>query len=168
MTTSLLDHAFGHHVWATITLIDSCSQLSSEQLDATAEGTYGSIIKTMRHLVGSDTSYLYSLTGRPGEYVDTDEMGLAEMRDVMQAEGRGWSEYLAGDPQPDAAVRHGFGGPEIEAPVGIRLAQALHHGTDHRSQICSALTILGQDPPAIDAWNYGERQGVVVTIPPAT
>jgi uncharacterized damage-inducible protein DinB len=51
------------------------------------------------------------------------------------------------------------------APLGIRLAQALHHGTDHRSQVCTALTTLGIEPPAIDLWDYGALDGRVFTEP---
>jgi uncharacterized damage-inducible protein DinB len=42
--------------------------------------------------------------------------------------------------------------------AGDRLAHALHHGTDHRSQICTALTSLGVKPPGIDVWESGERE----------
>jgi uncharacterized damage-inducible protein DinB len=42
----------------------------------------------------------------------------------------------------------------------------LHHGTDHRSQLCTALTTLGVEPPNIDVWAYGEEIGRVVEIPP--
>jgi uncharacterized damage-inducible protein DinB len=38
----------------------------------------------------------------------------------------------------------------------------LHHGTDHRSQVCTALTTLGVEPPAIDVWDYGVEAGRVV------
>ena len=41
--------------------------------------------------------------------------------------------------------------------MGIRLAQAIHHGTDHRSQVCTALTTLGIEPPAIDVWDYADQ-----------
>ena len=37
--------------------------------------------------------------------------------------------------------------------------QVVHHGTDHRSQICTALTHLGVEPPLIDAWDWGEATG---------
>jgi uncharacterized damage-inducible protein DinB len=50
--------------------------------------------------------------------------------------------------------------------MGIQLAQALHHGTDHRSQICTALTTLGVAPPAIDVLTFGLQDGRVVEIPP--
>ena len=52
MTSSVLDDAFAHHTWATGRLIEACQALSPEQLDSTVPGTYGSIIATMRHLVG--------------------------------------------------------------------------------------------------------------------
>ena len=50
--------------------------------------------------------------------------------------------------------------------MGIRLAQAIHHGTDHRSQICTALTMLGIEPPFIDVWAFGAETGRVVEFSP--
>ena len=35
----------------------------------------------------------------------------------------------------------------------------IQHGTDHRSQVCTALTSLGVEPPEIDLWDYGEATG---------
>jgi uncharacterized damage-inducible protein DinB len=52
--------------------------------------------------------------------------------------------------------------------MGIRLAQALHHGTDHRSQICTALTALGVEPPDIDLWAFGEQHGRVIEVQPTS
>jgi uncharacterized damage-inducible protein DinB len=49
--------------------------------------------------------------------------------------------------------------------MGIRLAQTLHHGNDHRSQICTALTTLGVKPPALDAFSFGLQDGRVVEVP---
>jgi uncharacterized damage-inducible protein DinB len=51
-------------------------------------------------------------------------------------------------------IRRRDDGSESHATAGIRLAQAIHHGTDHRSQVCTALTTLGIEPPAIDVWDY--------------
>jgi uncharacterized damage-inducible protein DinB len=46
-------------------------------------------------------------------------------------------------------------GYERTAPVAFRLAGTLQHGTDHRSQISTALTSLGIEPPAVDVMSYG-------------
>ena len=169
MTRSPLDDAFAHHVWATLRLIDTCLGLTPEQLETTVPGTYGSIIDTMRHTVGGDASYLFVTTGGRTAMVDDERMDLAELRAEMERHGAAWSELVGGDIDPDAVlVRHRDDGSEMSAPLGIRLAQALHHGTDHRSQICTALTSLGVEPPSIDVWDFGWEGGRVVEVPPTS
>ena len=164
-----MEDAFEHHVWATLRLIDACLELSPEQLGTPVPGTYGSILETMRHLVGADSSYLFALTGGSTPLIDEDHMGLPELRAVMEGKGAVWSSFLAPDLDPDAAnVRRRDDGSETHTTIGIRLAQTLHHGTDHRSQICTALTTLGVEPPGIDVWDFAARKGRVVEIPPTS
>lgn len=168
MTTSLLADAFGHHVWATTTLIDACLPLTAEQLATTVPGTYGSILDTMRHTVGADCGYLFALTGGRVAEIDEDSMDLAQLRAAMVANGAAWTAFLAQDLDPEAIVtRHRDDGSQSHAPLGVRLAQALHHGTDHRSQICTALTNLGIEPPEIDAWAFAWKDGRLSETQPA-
>ena len=63
------------------------------------------------------------------------------------------------DDADDIAVRRSRTGPGTHVRVGIRLAQVVHHGTDHRSQVCTALTELGIEPPEIDVWAWAEATG---------
>lgn len=167
MSTSLLADAFGHHVWATLRLIDTCLSLSPEQLASGVPGTYGSILETMRHLVGADASYLSVMTGGRTAEIEEAGMDLHELRAAMEANGPAWASLLGQDPDPDSVVvRHRDDGSESRAPLGIRLAQALHHGTDHRSQVCTALTALGVEPPAIDVWDFAWTDGRLVEVAP--
>jgi uncharacterized damage-inducible protein DinB len=169
MSDSLVDDAFAHHVWATLRLIDTCLSLTPEQLDAPVPGTYGSILETMRHSVGGDTYYLSHLTGDPEREIESERLDLQELRAAMEADERTWNELLAKDLDPGAVVKDvDRGGYERDASMGIRLVQALHHGTDHRSQICTALTMLGIEPPFIDVWAFGAETGGVVEIPPTS
>ena len=164
-----MDDAFAHHVWATLQLIDACLALAPAQLETTVPGTYGSIIETMRHTVGADASYLFVLSGERTPSIDEDHMDLAQLRDAMEGHGAAWSAILADGPDPDTVLeRHRDDGSRTDAPVSIRLAQALHHGTDHRSQICTALTTLGVEPPFIDVWDFGLLDGRVVDLPPTS
>ncbi len=41
-------------------------------------------------------------------------------------------------------------------PATVVFAQALDHGGEHRTQVRHALTILGYEPPDIDAWSWHE------------
>ena len=167
MDGRLLRHAFGHHIWATLTLIDSCSTLTPEQLASTVPGTYGSIIDTLRHLVDADSSYLWLLSD--GKVSVLDEEGgadLATLRAAIDSHGAVWTRVLEADLDPDRMVtRHRDDGSTFSAPLGIRLAQVIHHGTDHRSQVCTALTTLGVTPPEIDVWDYAGSHALVSETP---
>jgi uncharacterized damage-inducible protein DinB len=166
MSRPILADAFDHHVWATLQVIDACAPLTDEQLATTVPGTFGSIIDTLRHTVGADRSYLELLSGGKVAPIDEDAMDLFALRSVMEADGAAWRDVVAGDLDPDlVVVRRRDDGSESHAPLGIRLAQVIHHGTDHRSQVCTALTSLGITPPDIDAWDFAWGQGRLVEIP---
>src|SRR5512134_345231 len=168
MTKSLLDDAFAHHVWATLRLTEACLELTPEQLETTVPGTYGSILNTMRHIVAGDSFDLYVLNGERAHLVDANRMGLAELAATMERNGEAWSRFLARDLDPAAVVREvdPDDGYQRDAPLGIRLAGALHHGTDHRSQVCTAFTALGVQPPRIDVCDFGLHDGRVVEVLP--
>jgi uncharacterized damage-inducible protein DinB len=164
MSDTLLDVAFTHHAWATLRVIDACSDLSAEELGTNVPGTRGPILETVRHLVESDAFDLFILAGDRPHDVDAGRISLSELRALSERTGAGWTALLAGPLDPDAVVREvdendGF---QRWAPVGFRLAGTLDHGTDHRSQICTALTTLGVEPPKIDVMNYGLDAGRVV------
>jgi uncharacterized damage-inducible protein DinB len=166
MSGAMLKDAFDHHAWATLRLLDACLPLAPEQLETFVPGTYGSIIQTARHLVASDSWYLHRLTGR-ASIDEEDGLDIARLREAMQGNGAAWSELLNTDLDPDRVVVVKIdGGGEFRAALGIRLAQVVHHGTDHRSQICTAITTLGIEPPAIDVWDFGEQAGRTEEIPP--
>ena len=157
--TTLLHDAMAHHIWATERLIDACEALTPEQLRAPAPGTYGPIIATLAHMVGSDGWYLTFFRDWTNLIGEDEGVTLAELRAAITTTGTAWTELLAGDLEADRdIVEHGDGW-DFHSPLGFRLAQVVHHGTDHRSQICTALTSLGIEPPGIDLWDYGEATG---------
>jgi uncharacterized damage-inducible protein DinB len=159
VNAELLNDAFGHHAWATLELVSACAQLEEHQLRVGVPGVYGSILETLRHLVGSDCSYLRVTSGQHPEF-DMDAAEPADLRREMETHQAAWTELLSRELDADSwLVRHRPDGSETHAPLGIRLAQALHHGTDHRSQVCTILSQQGIEPPAIDVWDYGMAHG---------
>jgi uncharacterized damage-inducible protein DinB len=166
VTRTVLEDAFDHHVWATLQLIDACLALTPEQLETTVPGTFGSILATIRHTVGADSSYCALLSDGRVAQVDEDALGLSELRAAMERNGPVWNDLVAGDLDPDRTiVRRRDDGSTSTASLGVRVAQVIHHGTDHRSQVCTALTSLGIEPPPIDVWDYGETRGRLAATP---
>lgn len=157
MSNSFLEPAFAHHAWATMCVIDACLDLSDEELHTSVPGTRGPMLETLRHLVLSDTFDLFILTGDRAIDVDDENVSLAEARVIMERNGSGWAEYISRSLDPDEMVHEvdKTDGYQRWAPVGFRLAGTLQHGTDHRSQVCTALTTLGVEPPRIDVFDFG-------------
>ena len=155
---------------ATERLLNACAGLSPAQLNAPCLGTYGSILDTLHHTVESDRSYVKRF--HVGEHLtpidENAPMALAEMRMAISANGEAWLKLLATDLDPDQEMVTQADGTEYRTTVGVRLAQVLHHGTDHRSQVCTALTNIDIEPPDIDVWSYAEATGRDHEVPLAT
>ena len=154
-----LSDAFAHHAWANDRLLEACASLTQDQLTTPAPGTYGPILDTLRHLIGSDRWYLWVITDGRVEQIDEETAGILELQAGAKGSAAAWEELLAGDVDAEADTVRRRGDWEFHAPLGLRLAQVVHHGTDHRSQVCTALTSLGIEPPEIDLWAYGEATG---------
>ncbi len=166
MSVSLLSDAFAHHIWATERLIDECLDLTPEQLEAPASGTYGSIVDTFRHFVRSDSWYLSFFRRETAQIDEGAPTSLAELRSVIARNGTAWTEVLAEEVDPDRDVVEVDNGWELHSPVGLRLAHVIQHGTDHRSQVCTALTSFGVTPRQIDLWEFAEATGRTRAVPP--
>ena len=155
--TQPIDDAFAHHIWATERVLDLAATLTPEQLAATAPGTYGSIQQTLHHLVESDRWYIHFYP--PGDQLpvmqEEPPLSMAEMRRNAEA----WPAVLATQTDGDLDVPSRGEEAVFHSPVSIRLAQVPHHGTDHRSQVCTILSTLGIEAPEIDVWGYGEATG---------
>jgi uncharacterized damage-inducible protein DinB len=165
-----MEDAFVHHVWATLRLVDACLALSPQQLETSVPGTYGSILDTIRHCIASDAWDLFVATGDPASRIDEEIMDLAELRAAMESHGPAWSGLLARDLDPDAVLNEvdPDDGYERNIALGIELAAVLQHGTDHRSQVCTALTVIGVQPPVIDVLAFGMQMGRVEEVTPAS
>jgi uncharacterized damage-inducible protein DinB len=152
---------FRHNLWANLRLLEACEALSDPQLDATVQGTFGSIRVTLTHLAGSEESYVARLTGEQfnGAIRAGEVLGLAELRSHLRRSGEALIE-LAQQASAIGSVRVAWGGSVWQVPPGVILAQAINHTTEHRTQINTIITQQGIEPPAIDGWAY-----VIANIP---
>ena len=151
-----LREMFRHHVWATLTLIDHCISLAPEPLHEAIPGTYGPILNTLTHLIGADQRYLDGLTGEPPQSPirQGERLELADLRRRCEAQARRWEALLDRVAELDVTLPARGSWPETEHAQNLFLLQAIHHGNDHRTHICTALSVLGLEPPDIDGWSY--------------
>jgi uncharacterized damage-inducible protein DinB len=146
-----------HHLWATKTLLDFCVTLDDATLLAVVPGTYGSIVDTLRHLVDSDVSYIYRLTGAWADHPwrDDIDVDIAVLKERAAISGTALIEFLDRPWDVDKiGVGHGDDGATFEIPAGVFLTQIFHHANEHRAQVCSALGAIGIEPPETSAWAY--------------
>lgn len=158
MNDGLID-GFRHNAWATQQVLKACEGLSDDQLDTTVTGTYGSIIATLRHLVSSEAGYCRRLTGEePGWYAQRDDaVDLAELAWRVDDLAACWDRFLATPFDAEwIFVIPWHDGIDRDVPAAIVLNQALHHGNEHRTQVCTTLTAIGVQTPDLGLWDWAE------------
>jgi uncharacterized damage-inducible protein DinB len=165
MIENILAKLFEHNNWANLRIIEACSALSDEQLDAEPRSvTKGSIRRTLLHLVTSQRNYLSLLTLPVESRPDVPPPStFAELQESARASGDGllalsrgeWSEPL----KPRLQTKDGY----FVAPWVI-MVQVINHATEHREQVNSMLTSLGVTPPDLDGWSFGEATNALIPI----
>ncbi len=157
MTTNL-QQLFRHHLWANRRILEACAGLSSGQLDARAAGTYGTIDRTLFHLIASVDSYAARLAVRSRLLVNDHALPLppmAELRSVLEHAGTELIELAGSTTETRLVEVTGDDGPHT-VPAWIVLVQAIDHGREHRTHIATILTQLGIEPPDMDGWAFQE------------
>ena len=154
--STLAAELFRHHTWANDRLIEFCAGLSPTQLSADAPTAYGSIERTLTHLVGSEAYYIFALSGSWLEPPFDEEAGvtLADLRRRVRLTGNALVE-IAGQIEPDATLHLSRRGELRSLPASAVLAQALQHATTHREQVMAILSRLGVRPPDLSGWAFG-------------
>ncbi len=151
-----------HNAWANAQLLTYCRQLDEETLNATVPGTYGTIIDTVRHIIASEASYIYRLTGfQPGLHWREDrEVDLDVLTERAAALSTALEQFLATDwDEERPGEARGDAGEVFAVPAAIFLTQAIHHGNEHRAHICTILGALGLRTPQGSGWDYAIATG---------
>jgi uncharacterized damage-inducible protein DinB len=156
--SQILVHIFKHHLWANSELLEVCDGMSDGVLDATVNGTYGSVRDTFVHLFAAEERYL----ARISEYAPGEPLveGTFPGFRVLRERGHASAEGLLALAQSESGERvisgiHPRYG-KFAIPVSTFLAQAINHATEHRAHVCTILTQQGIEPPVLDVWTYEE------------
>ncbi len=156
-----------HNTMMNGRLVEACRGLSSEQLAATATGTYGSIGATLVHIANSQESYAARFMGTErGERLEENPFPGFDTLSARMDAGNAQLEAAAALVDEDVRVTvHGDDPPgSWEIHRGLLLLQAVNHGTEHRSQVATILTQLGIEPPDMDGWTYFFDSGQMAEV----
>src|SRR5438132_916756 len=145
-----------HGVWANEKLFDRCRALTDEQLELTVPGTYGTIRKTLAHIVASEEGYLVRLLGSLLHEPPVREQDLATLDGIAAHIAHVTSAverlFAKGSLDPDRVI----------ADTPLRRAGAarfVYHGIDHRSQIDTILSTHGLETLDLQVWPYAMELG---------
>ncbi len=158
MNDGLVD-AFRHDAWAMRELLLVCQALSDEQMQATVAGTYGSIIDTLRHVVTAESRYCARVMTDEDVRVEAGP-SIAALLEQAAALAERWERYLTTPVDAERTITIAWpDGTRYEVPDGVHIAQALHHGNEHRAHVCTILTSIGVPAPSLGVWDYAEAAG---------
>ncbi|MBJ7597839.1 DinB family protein [Candidatus Nephthysia bennettiae] len=146
---------FRHHAWATLRLIDHCEGLPAERLKETVPGTAGPILATLVHLLAADQRYLRHMDDQAAvrRIHESEPATLVELRAAMQAQAARWDALVGRADELDVTLpRHQD--PDIPHAQNLLFLQAIHHGNDHRTHVCTILGALDLEVPDLSGWAY--------------
>jgi uncharacterized damage-inducible protein DinB len=146
----VLRRGFEVHEWATETLLARCAELPADQLALTAPGTFGSILDTLDHMVSSNRSYLSRLQGT-GRQPRLNAAAVEPLQEHFSRTSEGWLAYLDSKPDFDDEIDMSDG---TKVPAWVIVAQALHHGNDHRTHVGTVMMHHGLSAPSVTPWAY--------------
>src|SRR5438270_4813770 len=142
-----------HNLWATRRLLEHARKLRNDQLELTVAGTAGSIRFCLAHIVAADQRYLAGLGAKIEQpFREAKDSDLTEATRVHSANQSAWERLLDAEPNLDRWFERPQRGDRLR--LVMLPAQAVHHGTDHRTQIGTILLHHSLELPNLDVWTY--------------
>ena len=155
MTTLLADF-FKYHLWANLRILDACAHLTDAQLDTPVPGTFGSVRETLVHIFAAEEGYVRIFTGQqlsPPLREGDPFPGFDELRRRAELYGESLLAIVE-QFDPEQVLRLPYDGQFYDVPAALVLIQAIHHATDHHSQIATMLSQQGIALPELNSWAY--------------
>jgi uncharacterized damage-inducible protein DinB len=164
-----------HMAWANEAIFTKVSELPDEALDSYAVNPEWTAREIVRHIASSATWYGWRLLDKSAfsdaenaswqEKLDLTEIQPATARDIhtsIEYVKAADAVLLAASLLPEGDVQREWQGKIIIRKRSTIIAQAVHHATEHRAQLVSALEAKGYTSINLDGydlWNYADTIG---------
>ena len=160
MSVALFQTLGDFNAWANERLYDSCTQLSKDDYARERKAFFGSIDKTLNHILVVDQLWRGRMEGwKPSikSLADVPHENLNDLRAAREAEDIALKKLVGGldAKRLERAVRYRFlDGTPAEAPLDLLLITLFNHQTHHRGQVHVMLTQSGITPPPLDILDF--------------
>ena len=164
-----------HMAWANQEIFSKVAELPDEALDSYAVNPEWTAREIMRHIASSATWYGWRLLDRSSftaaennswqAILDETEIAPVSMRDMptlLARAAKADAALLAEAELPEGVVYREWEGEIITRARSTVISQAVHHATEHRAQLVSALEAKGFTTINLDdydLWNYADTIG---------
>lgn len=162
MTISL-DRLLGHMAWANQKTIQHLHTLPEESLKAFAANPEWFVGEIVHHIVDSADHYAFRISGKPaltkpGDPCIDDVKVISDLERLKEQASRVDAMLLECVKLDDIQIEFvNYEDKLVKRWRSTILSQAIHHATEHRAQLASALEAKGFTPvnlDDLDLWSY--------------
>lgn len=147
-----------YNAWQNHSLYQAAGGLSDAEREEDRGAFWGSIRKTLAHLVWGDLIWIARFDGGPGPDVSGmeafdafDWTFLWAERPRLDARIASWAwSVVPADMEGDLTWHSGFLGKDLTRPRALCITQLFNHQTHHRGQVHAMLTAAGAKPDDTD------------------
>ncbi len=141
--------------WANAQILSACQKLTPEQLATAAPGAYGSIHRTVGHIVAAEADYIGRMTGSGPQppFQWEDGPAVAEIAAFASQVADALLDAVQRI-SPTHLVHEKEDGNTMDYQARHLFIQTINHGIEHRTNITTILSSLGLPSPEVDGWGY--------------
>ena len=163
-----LDRLLRHMGWANQKTIAHLESLSAESLTAFATNSEWFVAEILHHIVDSADHYAFRISGKPAlslpeEPCIDDVKQISDLARIKEQAAIVDAALLECVKLDDVQLEfENYSGKMVKRWRSTILSQAIHHATEHRAQIASALEARGfvaVDLDELDLWSYEIETG---------
>ena len=156
MTPEMLQRLGRYNRWANRRLYQACADLDEDELKRDRGAFFGSIHRTLNHIMVADRIWRARLEGQPHGIKSLDQVlfedygALREAREIEDGRIIDLVDGLEPDKVQTVLRYTNMAGDARETRRDIVFAHIFNHHTHHRGQAHCMLSQAGIDPPELD------------------
>ncbi len=156
MNAAYFQRLADYNAWANRRLYDACGSLDAAAYLAPRPCFFGSIHKTLNHILVGDRIWLARLAGRPSGIASLEHVLYDDFAGLRAAREREDAGLIAAVGAYDEAALAGtltyrnMAGETRTTPLGLVLGHLFNHQTHHRGQVHCLLSSTAVPPPSLD------------------